>query len=612
MSDSIRSYQILKTLSSKRNEDTFLVEKKVKKFIIKKINLNSVDSEMIRARINEVKSCETPYLVKVIETFQEEHYIYVVFNFVLGVSLNEALEKQLYSPANLAKKVLEGFQSIKQKSFAHGDLSPSNIIISKDLSLTFIDPVLSFNGLTRNIGSFNFLAPELLTPNNKQNFLSDYFSICSIVYYILEGQAPFKFQSLEEYSIKLATGNLPKLDFKNTPRKFQKIILNGLEAIPEKRRISKESLPRKKILIALAVLSVISSLAIIKGYLFSETKFNEELKSEVTDLTTEDLSIIENVGKAPFYLRNHPTENELIVCNAHSPYLTVVKFEKSEAKIKRKIHLKNHFSHDIAFINDDFALVSSSETNAVIFIKYSTGETVKVLESGPEKWFVHPDAITISKKHNRAFVTSWKGAFVTVIDLENQTPVAKIPVFPGPSGLTTSSDGEDIFISHTEVKFNSQSNTSEGVVSVLSAKTLEVTKEIPNVGKASSDIKTLGSSPIVVATNFRGQSISYIDQDGRSNLGNISLNIGSPIDLFFDPNLNKIFIANFNHPYVHIVNNETKKLELILHSSYFGKEANGIILTNKGKSLCLTNTESNELVCIKNIVELSRKNGSNF
>ncbi len=612
MTEMIRDYKFLKQVSSSRNEETFIVEKESQKYILKKINLNSGTFESLQNRIKEIKSCESPCLVKIVETFQEGFDLVVIFQFILGVSLSEAIDKQLFSPGSLVKKLFDAFKSMQTKGFAHGDISPSNIIISKDLSLTFIDPVLSLNGQTRNIGSFNFLAPELLTPNNKQSFLSDYFSVCSIAYFIFEGKEPYKFESLEEYSIKLATGHLPKLNFKDTPKAYQSVIRNGLETNPELRKLTKDPILTYKYFGIVAASLILLSLAIFKGLLISETKFDEELKSDVTDLSLEDLSLIENVGKAPFYLRNHPSLNELIVCNAHSPYLTIVKFEKSEAKVKRKIQLKNHFSHDIAFITDDLAIVSSSETNAVLFIKYSTGETIKVLESGPEKWFIHPDAITISKKHNRAFVTSWKGAFVTVIDLENQTPIAKIPVFPGPSGLTTSSDGEDVFISHTEVKFNSNTNTSEGVVSVLSAKTLEITKEIPNVGKASSDIKTLGDSPIVVATNYRGQSISYIDQDGRSNLGNIPLNIGSPIDLYFDSKLDKIFIANFNHPYVHIVNNESKKLELILHSSYFGKEANGIILTNKGKSLCLTNTESNELVCIKNIIEFSRKNGSNF
>ena len=185
--------------------------------------------------------------------------------------------------------------------------------------------------------------------------------------------------------------------------------------------------------------------------------------------------------------------------------------------------------------------------------------------------------------------------------------IKKIPVFPGPSGLTISNDENFLFISHTEVKFNPESNSTEGIVSVIDTSSLTLNKEIPSVGKASSDIKALTPLTFVVAANFRGQSLSYIDQDGFSHLGNVDLQQGSPIDITYSKELNKIFVANYNHPFIHIVDNETRTLDVVLHSSTFGKESNGILVVNRGKSLCLTNTESNELICIDNIHNLKEE-----
>ena len=336
-------------------------------------------------RINILKKNKFQSLSNLVTFFQEDNCTFLIFQYIEGLTLKEYLSRKkidLSTKERIGKELVYAYTKLQRAEFVHGDISINNIIINEKLECTFIDPILSINGNFRNLGTFNFLAPELLTPGSVSNTLSDWFSLCVTLYYLFEEKYPFPCESLEEYSIKFATNNLIIHPFKNTPSSFNELIKSGLEVNSSKRqfkRIKKLFSLRFLLLPIVVFVSIAFYINPKKNY-----HFDSDLQSNVIDIKNEDLTVIRDVGKAPFYIRQHPKLNEILVCNAHSPYITIIEFVNGKARIKDKIQLKTHFSHDVAFIDDDLFLVSSSVTNSILVVSYKERKVLKgVLSVSP-------------------------------------------------------------------------------------------------------------------------------------------------------------------------------------------------------------------------------------
>lgn len=564
-------------------------------------------SSLERLKGNYVSSCAA-----VLDAFEHDGRVAAVLELLDGQPLAEFIKREDWSVKkreDLCERIIEAVRSLHEEGLAHGDLSPGNVFVCGE-GVKLIDPRILAGRSASVLGTANYAAPELLTFNSPPTRAGDVFGLAALLYEVFEGHDPFGCQSAEEYMLKAGTRSLERRPFNRTPLRFRDMIAAGLELDPKARpktveRLAGRQRARGRLALYVGAAALLAAGAAFLGIRLSKkVSYDEMLDAKVLRLEDRELFVIGGVGKAPFYLRQHPGSNRMVVCNAHSPYLSIIDLS-ARPLLAGKVALGGHHSHDfVPYASNTRALVSSSVTDSVVVLDLSTMIPVKVLSNEPERqWFLHPDAIAVSEQNSHAYVTSWRGGFVTVIDLKTLRPVKRIDVYPGPSGAVVSRDGQSVYVSHTVVRFNPERRITEGVVTVIDTKTNRVSRKIPNVGKESSDVKLLPGTDVAITANFRGQSISMISTTGQERISDIALRHGSPIDQAVSARRPYIYVANFNHPYIHIVDHTTGKILLVLQSKHFGRETNGIALSPDEKFLCLTNTEADQVVCLENRIE---------
>ena len=75
-----------------------------------------------------------PYIVNVLEVFEENHTAYIVMEYIAGQSLKSKLEKEGVLPEpcvlNYVRQIGEALQFVHEKHILHLDIKPSNILVA--------------------------------------------------------------------------------------------------------------------------------------------------------------------------------------------------------------------------------------------------------------------------------------------------------------------------------------------------------------------------------------------------------------------------------------------------------------------------------------------------
>ena len=84
-----------------------------------------------------------PYIVNVLEVFEENNTAYIVMEYIAGSSLKDKLSKEGVLPEPLVlryiKQIGEALAFVHQKNILHLDIKPSNIIIDRNNNARLID-----------------------------------------------------------------------------------------------------------------------------------------------------------------------------------------------------------------------------------------------------------------------------------------------------------------------------------------------------------------------------------------------------------------------------------------------------------------------------------------
>ncbi|MEH7493235.1 serine/threonine-protein kinase [Neobacillus niacini] len=144
-----------------------------------------------------------PFLCEYIDFFEDPQYVYIVMGYINGERLGYYKYGKIYPPnkaIEITLNILEGIEPFHNAGLLHCDLSPHNILLSKDQqSIQIIDFGCTvhkekngqFNGKPM-IGTLGFYPPEQkkkgLLPLNDS---TDLYSIACVLLYLLNGKAPF-------------------------------------------------------------------------------------------------------------------------------------------------------------------------------------------------------------------------------------------------------------------------------------------------------------------------------------------------------------------------------------------------------------------------------------
>ncbi len=148
-----------------------------------------------------------PNIVRVFDLCQEGKLLYLVMEYVEGVSLQTVVSRfgplDVAAACHYARQVVFGLQHAHEMGFVHRDIKPANLLVDRlgivkilDLGLVRSEAEAS-TGLTKQLdnknilGTADYVAPEQAVDSSKVDIRADLYSLGATLYYLLAGRTLF-------------------------------------------------------------------------------------------------------------------------------------------------------------------------------------------------------------------------------------------------------------------------------------------------------------------------------------------------------------------------------------------------------------------------------------
>lgn len=171
--------------------------------VMSKKEMTVQDVELQRREIEILKMCQHPHIIRLLDLFENQDYIYIIMEQLNGGDLFTYLEARKFTITEARAKELTHQMAtalfyLHSYGVAHRDLKPENILMtdnSDKASLKIVD-----FGLSRIIGpsetssdpfgTLSYVAPEVLLQKEYGKEV-DYWSLGVITYLLLSRVLPF-------------------------------------------------------------------------------------------------------------------------------------------------------------------------------------------------------------------------------------------------------------------------------------------------------------------------------------------------------------------------------------------------------------------------------------
>lgn len=151
--------------------------------------------EWIAKRINN------PHVAKAIVPNRKRHYLYLVSEFIDGISLNQWMidnpKPKLEQVRTIIEQIAKGLQAFHRQEMLHQDLRPANVMIDNtgtvkiiDFGSTFIAGVTDVETEEIMRGTIRYSAPEYFL-GQLGSQASDIYALAVITYQMLSGRFPY-------------------------------------------------------------------------------------------------------------------------------------------------------------------------------------------------------------------------------------------------------------------------------------------------------------------------------------------------------------------------------------------------------------------------------------
>jgi len=196
-------FQIIRTLGTGSFGRVHLVQhKETKDFYAMKV-LNKaqvVRLKQVEHTINEKKildQIDHPFLVKMYGTFQDDHNLYMIMEYVVGGELFTYLRRNQRFSVEMSKfyaaEVVCAFEYMHSKNIAYRDLKPENLLLDSDGHIKITD--FGFAKVVPDItwtlcGTPDYLAPEIIQGKGYGKSV-DWYALGVLIYEMIAGYPPF-------------------------------------------------------------------------------------------------------------------------------------------------------------------------------------------------------------------------------------------------------------------------------------------------------------------------------------------------------------------------------------------------------------------------------------
>merc|ERR1711874_428920 len=172
-------------------------------FALKKMKKNEIQDQKQRQHIlNEksvMKSCVSPFIVQLYQTYQDSKYLYMLMEPCLGGELWTILRNSKRFTDSTARFyvacVILAFEYLHDKGIIYRDLKPENLLVDSSGYIKLTD--FGFSRKLNNgeqawtfCGTPEYVAPEIIT-NKSHDLRADIWSLGILVFELLTGAPPF-------------------------------------------------------------------------------------------------------------------------------------------------------------------------------------------------------------------------------------------------------------------------------------------------------------------------------------------------------------------------------------------------------------------------------------
>ena len=163
------------------------------KILHKKKIIDLKQIEHIKNEKNILACADNPFIVNLIESFQDKFNLYLVFDFIQGGEIFRLLRKENLFPNDVAlfyiAEITLAIQYLHDRQIAYRDLKPENLLIGSDGHLRITDFGFAKKIVDKSFtlcGTPEYLAPEIIMGQGHDHGV-DWWALGILLYEMLSG-----------------------------------------------------------------------------------------------------------------------------------------------------------------------------------------------------------------------------------------------------------------------------------------------------------------------------------------------------------------------------------------------------------------------------------------